>query len=257
MKIGRETVELGMRFYTFIDDENYKILTYVGKGKFMNEETFELEEISEKDLYEYYTMLSEYNPFVVMKFKSNWVKDDNLFCNDASVAVLAEYKNWFNVAERDILEFGFKMVVYKYMRKSVFDKLINYILNLNNPSYSLSDSDSNEIWEMYFRYMSKSAFVLKVDDDKLNMDDVVNNNAKIQDSVFSEAEEFLNTYILTYEAYELDDSVDISNVNMKYFVIYNHDKYYIILYVADTTRIARQKIADMNDEIDVVRFMLG
>jgi hypothetical protein len=95
--------------------------------------------------------------------------------------------------------------------------------------------------------------------DNIDMEEVVNNNAKLPDSVFDKAEEYLNTYILSYEVYEFDDSVNIDNVNMKYFLIYDEDKdkYFIVLYVIDTTRIAVESMQVMKENIDIVQFMLG
>jgi hypothetical protein len=91
------------------------------------------------------------------------------------------------------------------------------------------------------------------------LDNVVDGDGKIPDSLFADAEEELMTCILSYEAYSYDDSVNIDNINMKHFFIYDekNDKYYIILYVIDQARVSRQMIQDMNDNIDVVEFMLG
>ena len=88
------------------------------------------------------------------------------------------------------------------------------------------------------------------------MDAIVNNEAKIPDDIIDEAEELLNTYILTYDPYELDDSVNMNNVNMKHFFIYINDKYYIILYVIDTMKVNMATRKNLNEHMDVVNFML-
>ena len=74
--------------------------------------------------------------------------------------------------------------------------------------------------------------------------------------MFMDAEKLLNTYIISYEVYELDDSVNIYNINMKYFIIYSNDKYYIILYVTDNRRLSRESFNNLNNHMDVVEFML-
>jgi hypothetical protein len=111
--------------------------------------------------------------------------------------------------------------------------------------------------------MSEKTFVMQVNkpDDKnvIDLDEVVNSDGKLPDSLFADAEEELDTYILSYDLYNFDDSVDINKVQMKYFFLYDvkNDKYYILLYVIDSARVSSQLIKDMNENMDVIEFMEG
>lgn len=257
MKFRNEIMELGMRFYKFETDEDYRILSLVKLNNndtaiFMDEETFELHTINKNELDNEYTLFSDSLPFAIAGF--------DMPLGDVSHILLLfnEYiKNWL---VNHHAEFGIVFRVYRYMRKAVFDKTVNYILKLNNLYQPLSE-DLDTIWRMYFSYMSsRRAYVMQISQyDNIDMEEVVNNNAKLPDSVFDKAEKYLNTYILSYEVYEFDDSVNIDNVNMKYFLIYDEDKdkYFIVLYVIDTTRVAVESMQAMKENIDIVQFMLG
>lgn len=256
MKFKNEKLELGTRFFLFTAEDEYKIVSLVKSeeesGQFMNEETLELETISEKEL-DKYTMLSEYETWFICQLKT--VSGMNIWTYNQYVL------NFFDNKGQPIYEVQsmFTIAVYKFMKKSVFDKLINYIMNLNY-KISLSDSDCNEIWSLYFMNIHKDIRIFEDSflrlNGNLNMKDVINNNAKIPDSLLDAIEENFNTYILTYDVYEYDDSVNLYNVNMKYFVIYNNDKYYIVLYVEDTARLARETQENLEKHMDVVNFML-
>ncbi len=259
MKFGNDKLELGTRFYTFITDDEYKIFALVKfnsddkSAKFMDEETFELIDITEKDLNKYYTMLSDNILWILCKFKHNFNDDNDLWLHNEDINQLLTSQDMNRFYKVYCL---IRLHVYRFIKKSVFNKMLNYIMNLNNPHQSLSDDDLNTIWDIYFRYIEEKYVVLTIDDDKINMDDVVNNKAGIPDSVFMDAEKLLNTYIISYEVYELDDSVNIYNINMKYFIIYSNDKYYIILYVTDNRRVSRESFNNLNNHMDVVEFML-
>lgn len=259
MKFGNDKLELGTRFYKFITDDEYKIFVLVKfdsddkSAKFMDEETFELITIDEEDLNKFYTMLSDNTLWVLCKFKHNFNDDNDLWLHNEDINQLLTSQDMHCFYKVCCL---IRLHVYRFIKKSVFNKMLNYIMNLNNPHQSLSDDDFNTIWDIYFRYIEEKYVVLTIDDDKINMDDVVNNKAGIPDSVFMDAEKLLNTYIISYEVYELDDSVNIYNINMKYFIIYSNDKYYIILYVTDNRRLSRESFNNLNNHIDVVEFML-
>lgn len=257
-KYGNEQVLLGMRFYKFIDEDEFEIYSIVRfeddkKATFMNEETFELVTITNEELKDEYTLLTDYKLFMIALIDT--VLGIEPFVNEE----IANYIR--NVHDASIV---FEtLVIYKFMKKSVFNKMINYILNLNSLQKQSLSSVQYKIWSMYFEYMSKGSYVMKVngEEDKnyIDLDNVVDGDGKIPDSLFADAEEELMTCILSYEAYSYDDSVNIDNINMKHFFIYDekNDKYYIIMYVIDQARVSRQIIQDMNDNIDVVEFMLG
>lgn len=256
-KVRNETIRLGTRFYQTISDDEYKIFVLVkfeedNTAKFMDEETFELITISKTELEEDYVMLSDTLPFIIVKY--NGV----IFINEHVRNLY--YQALMCTGKPLEIDSSLVLDVYKYIKKEVFYRTLNYILNLNS-RLSLSE-DLDTIWKMYFSYMSQSCYVMQINYEGYNphidMKDVVDNDAKLPDSLFIEAEEILNTYILSYEVYEYDDSVNIDNVGMKHFFIYDvkEDKYYIMLYVLDTSRISRERIQNMRDNMDVVEFML-
>ena len=258
MKFRNETLKLGMRFYKFESDEDYRILTLVKLNDndtaiFMDEETLKLHNINKETLDNEYTLLSDSLPFAVAASVMPGQSEEDLFDFIYNEAILT----FANVRE---FKFVLYLRVYKCMKKAVFVKMVNYILNLNNLYSSLSDSNLELIWNMYFSYMQgKTCFLTISKYDNIDMEAVVDDNAKLPDSIFDKAEEYLNTYILSYDVYKFDDSVNIDNVNMKYFFIYDIDKdtYYIILYVIDTAKIAIETMHDLEENQDVVKFMLG
>lgn len=264
MKFRNETLGLGMRFYKFESDEDYRILALVklngnDTAVFMDEETFELHTITKDELENEYTLLSNSLPFAVAGFEFGSKKTFQLFFNEEIVTFIKD--NLYSLFNESQYKLRFNLIfrVYSYMKKAVFDKTVNYILTLNN-LYSPLEKNLNTIWNMYFSYMHKSTYVDIIDNhDNIDMEEVVNNKAKLPDSVFDKAEDYLNTYILSYEVYRFDASVNIDNVNMKYFFIYDadRDEYYIVLYVIDTTRIAMETVQLMEENKDVVQFMLG
>ena len=264
-KFRNETLKLGVRVYKFIEEDEYKIYTLVKfenetEALFMDEETLELKVITKEELENEYTLLSDYIEFRLGGFKAsnfpNELTVPNVFVINSDIKAVMFYNN---IPKPD---YFVNMVTYRYMRKTVFDKVINYILNLNN-HFSPLQSELDMIWELYFTYMSEKTFVMQVNkpDDKnvIDLDEVVNSDGKLPDSLFADAEEELDTYILSYDLYNFDDSVDINKVQMKYFFLYDvkNDKYYILLYVIDSARVSSQLIKDMNENMDVIEFMEG
>ena len=260
MKFRNEALELGMRFYKFESDEDYRILALVklndnDTAVFMDEETFELHTITKDELENEYTLLSNSLPFAVAGFEFGSGKLFQLFFNETIVTFI---NTMYNESQHE-LKFHIIIRVYSYMKKAVFNKTVNYILTLNN-LYSPLEENLNTIWNVYFSYIGKSTYVDTTSHyDNIDIEEIVNNKAKLPDSVFVRAEDYLNTYILSYEVYRFDASVNIDNVNMKYFFIYdaNRDEYYIVLYVIDTTRVAMETVQLMEENKDVVQFMLG
>ena len=264
MKVRDEVLELGMRFYKFESDEDYRILALVklndnNTAVFMDEETFELHTITIDELKNEYTFLSNSLLLAITGFEFVPEKQLQLIFNEEIIAFIkSNMRNLCNVSQYK-LKFHLIFKVYSYVKKAVFIKTVNYILTLNN-LYSPLEEDLNTIWNMYFSYMHKSTYVDTTSHyDNIDMEEVVNNKAKLPDSVFDRAEDYLNTYILSYEVYRFDASVNIDNINMKYFFIYddNRDEYYIVLYVIDTTRVAMETFQLMDENKDVVQFMLG
>lgn len=259
-----------MRFYTFISDDEYKLVTLVkinkdnNSGQFMDEETFEIKTISKETLDERYTLLTDYETWILCNFKvKKEFEKNSLLDYNKNESIWLYNDDVSNFIKNQIFSYPYyvkiklRLVIYKFMKKSVFNKLINYIINLHYPKFSLSESDNDIIWKEYFRLMNKYELILNCSNKTdLNMDAVINNNNKIPDNIINEAEEILNTFILTYDPYELDDSVNMNNVNMKHFIIYTNDKYYLILYVIDTQRENITIKENLKENMDIVNFML-
>lgn len=266
-----KNVKLGTRFYIFISEDEYKIITLVKKDKkknqfiFMDEESFDLKTITQEELKEY-TMLSNNYDLVLSNFRpTSYFSKTEEYKNQS---IWLSNENIINFLDNQFLSYpfkitiSFKITIYSLMRKTVFDRMINYIIQLNFPQFQISKheeyDDIESIWEEYFRFINEKNFIIDCNSysDKINMDDIVNNKAKIPDAIIDEAEQLLNVPILSYDPYEFDDSINLNNVNMKYFFIYINDKYYIILYVIDTVRESIEIQTNLQNHMDVVKFML-
>lgn len=236
-EFGKENVMVGMRFYKFISEDEYKIYALIrvvddNNAIFMDEDDCSLFRITKTDLNNDYTLLIDYMDFTIG------------FDFDTGEHIDITY------------------VTYKYLRQVIFKKTLNYILKLNNLFISQSDT-LDSIWEMYFNriYTSNSKLILRVnrEEDKnvIDLDNVVNGDGRLPDSIFADAEEELSIYILSYEVFEYTDCVNIDNINMMHFFLYDYknDKYYIVLYIMNTSRESRRVIDDINENIDLWKFM--
>ena len=121
MKFRNETLVLGMRFYKFESDEEYRILALVKlndneSAVFMDEETFETYTITKDELEKEYTLLSDSFPFIIVKFDG-----DPRFFFYKSNELISDYR----------IQSKLSINVYQYMRKTVFVKMINNIVHLN------------------------------------------------------------------------------------------------------------------------------
>lgn len=266
MKFKGKKVELGTRFYIFVSEDEFRIVTLVKsnehEGQFMDEETFEITTISSKKLNANYTMLCDNDIWLLSNFrlKPEFEKDKSiversiwLYNQNVTNFMKSEYISYpFKVS------ISFKLFIYSFMKKSVFNKTINYIIQFNFPKFQISEDDINNIWEEYFRFINNKNVIIDCSSysDKLDMNQVINNKAKIPDSIIDEAEEILNIPILSYEPYEFDDSINLNNINMKHFFIYINDIYYVILYVIDTIKDAINIQTNLQNHMDVVQFML-
>ena len=267
MKFRNEKIELGTRFYTFISEDEYRIVTFVKdnnnkSGQFMDEETFELETITEDKLFDKFTLLADNSLWIICNFKA---KDEFKDSKEYKSTNIWIYNNDItNFLTNQMISYPYevkiklRLVVYKFMKASVFNKLINYIIKLNVPKFEISNDDIDIIWKEYFKFISESNTIIDLssESNRINMDDVANNKAKIPDDVLDYAEEILNVPILTYDPYEYDDSINMDNVNMKYFFIYSNDKYYLILYVVDIMKLTVESRQNLQDHMDIVQFML-
>ena len=272
MKFRNEKIELGTRFYTFISEDEYRIVTFVKdnnnkSGQFMDEETFELETITEDKLFDKFTLLADNSLWIICNFKTKDEfknEDDRLWLYNKNESFWLYNDDISNFLNNQIISYPYevkiklRLVIYKFMKASVFNKLINYIIKLNAPKFEISNDDIDSIWKEYFRFISNSNTIIDLSSEanRINMDDVVNNKAKIPDDVLDYAEEILNVPILTYDPYEYDDSINMDNVNLKYFFIYTTDKYYLILYVVHTMTSTVQSRQNLQDHMDIVQFML-
>ena len=173
MKFRSKILELGTRFYKFINEEEYKIFSLVKinsdeSAEFMDEETFEIQTIDKEDLEKNYTMLINNSLWILCKFRNEFYEDEEFWLQNEDILIFQTSNKFYKI------QCKLRLHVYKFMKKSVFNKVINYIMTLNNPYQSLSDNDLNAIWDIYFRYMEKKTTIIKVDN-KVSMDGVVSN----------------------------------------------------------------------------------
>jgi hypothetical protein len=253
-KFGAEFVVLGMRFYKFISDDEYKIFVLVkilndNNAQFMDEETFEIVTIDNETLSHEYTLLTMNRR--IFEFYINTTHDINPN-NTTKVSIMS----------------------YLFLRKIVFEKTINNILELNF-GYTPTDIDSypisvfgdkvfirNELDILWYEYYICHLFRTTSNNPLFYFDNqffskLDAENKRLSDDAIMEIEESLSTYILSYDIYEYDESVNLDNVNMKYFFIYcsEVDKYYIVLYLINTEKVSAKILEDMEENIDLIEFM--
>ena len=243
----------GMRFYTMISDDEYKILTFFKfndreSGQFLNEETGDYETMLCYTLCDKYTLLTNYHARFITVLQVDGKRE---FFFDAD-EVRAYLKN--NPVEYSVVFVGY-VATYPYLTKSVFNNTVNY--TLTHTKDTLTDEELKYLQEAYVGWMIAHTPLIIIGN-KINIQECLNSNdRRVPDSVIMDAEKELDTFILSYEIYEYDESVDFDKVNMKYFMIYNNDKYYIVLYMIDTARQSADTIQAMKENVDVVEFMLG
>ena len=243
----------GMRFYTMISDDEYKILTFFKfndreSGQFLNEETGDYETLLSYTLNNKYTLLTNYHTRFIAVLQVNG-KREFLFDYDE---VLAYLKN--NPAEYSVVFVG-HVATYPYLTRSVFNNTVNY--TLTHTKDTLTDEELEYLQKSYVGWMLAHTPLIVIGN-KINIQECLESkDRRVPDSVIMDAEKELDTFILSYEIYEYDESVDFNKVNMKYFMIYNNDKYYIVLYMIDTARQSADTIQAMKENVDVIEFMLG
>lgn len=244
---------LGMRFYIFDDDDDdeYQLFDLVMIDKddeyvLMNEETLELQTVNKQELQNDYILLDNYVPFAVVG-----MKDKQYFVNEEirnETSYIREFPS--------MVDFIISMKTYAYIKQVAFKHMINYILKMNC-NYEATEDDLNYIWNRYFMYANK--FTMETSH---NLDDNVtteDNNYlhSISESLFVDIEEKMGIYVLTYQLYKYDTSIDMAKINMKYLILYNADidTYYLMLYISDNRRNAAERIKELEENIDVINFM--
>ena len=238
-KFGKEPTSLGMRFYKFIAEDEYKIFVLVkilddSNAQFMDEETFELVNIDSDTLSHEYTLLLNYH---TLKF----TLPDKL----------------------NNKRFEVHIVSYLFLRRIVFEQTLNNILILNfgytpesgqeEPIYIESELGSmhyNYVRDMY-KYLGSTPILW------VSRFDNSFDGERLSDAIIMEAEERLSTYILSYDIFEYDESVNFDYIDMKYFFVYSEqlDKFYIVLYLIDTEKVSAKILEDMEENIDLIEFM--
>ena len=246
----------GMRFYTMISDDEYKILTFFKfnddnkSAQFFNEETGEVETVTKHTLDTEYTLLIQQSlrP-IAMVTRKDTNRREFFYGYDGIYNYSTEHRQQGDIVTAAEIAF------YPYLTKSVFNNTVNY--TLTHTKDSLTEEELKELWQAYVNYMIANTSLVIIDD-KIDIQECLDSNdRRVPDSVIMDAEKELDTFILSYEIYEYDESVDFDKVNMKYFMIYNNDKYYIVLYIIDTARQSADTIQAMKENVDVIEFMLG
>lgn len=267
MKMNK--LELGTKFYIFESEDEYRILYLVKKneydGIFMDEETFETKTIDENQLGVDYTLMLDSKNFFFARFKHCFDKKRILwFCNNDIITFI---KKDYSKSRMFELNCCIGVVLYKYMKKSVLNHLINNIIKLNcsfnitvdDSDITVDDSDIDAIWNEYFiNYLNNDTIVINYDPylEEVDMDKVAREEAQIPDSVIDDAEKLLNTFIAYYQVYEYDNSIDLDKINMHYYMAYQNDTYYLVLYGIDKARQAVYDAEVIRINSDVAAFML-
>ena len=267
MKMNK--LELGTKFYIFESEDEYRILYLVKKnehdGIFMDEETFETKTIDENQLGVDYTLMLDSKNFFFARFKHCFDKKQILwFCNNDIITFIKKDRSKSRMFDLDCC---IGVALYKYMKKSVLNHLINNIIKLNYPfnitvddsDITVDDSDIDAIWNEYFiNYLNNDTIVINYDPylEEVDMDKVAREEAQIPDSVIDDAEKLLNTFIAYYQVYEYDNSIDLDKINMHYYMAYQNDTYYLVLYGIDKARQAAYDAETIRINSDVAAFML-
>lgn len=267
MKMNK--LELGTKFYIFESEDEYRILYLVKKnehdGIFMDEETFETKTIDENQLGVDYTLMLDSKNFFFARFKHCFDKKQILwFCNNDIITFIKKDHSKSRMFE---LNCCVGVALYKYMKKSVLNHLINNIIKLNylfnitvdDSDITVDDSDIDAIWNEYFiNYLNNDTIVINYDPylEEVDMDKVAMEEAQIPDSIIDDAEKLLNTFIAYYQVYEYDNSIDLDKINMHYYIAYQNDTYYLVLYGIDKARQAAYDAETIRINSDVAAFML-
>lgn len=258
MKMNK--LELGTKFYIFESEDEYRILYLVKKnehdGVFMDEETFETKTIDENQLGVDYTLMLDSKDFFFARFKHCFDKKLVLWYSNNNIITFTKKDPNFKMFDLDCCV---RVTLYKYMKKSVLNHLINNIIKLNYSDVTVDDSDINTIWNEYFiNYLNDDKIVVDYNPylEEVDMSKVAKEEAQIPDSIIDDAEKLLNTFIAYYQVYEYDNSIDLDKVNMQYYMAYQNDTYYLVLYGIDKARQAAYDAEVLRINSDVAAFML-
>lgn len=260
MKMNK--LELGTKFYIFESEDEYRILYLVKKnehdGIFMDEETFETKTIDENQLGVDYTLMLDSKKFFFARFRYCFDKKRILwFCDSDIITFITKDHSKSRMFDLDCC---IGVALYKYMKKSVLNHLINNIINLNYSfNITVDDSDIDAIWNEYFiNYLNNDTIVVDYNPylEEVDMNKVAEEKAQIPDSVIDDAEKLLNTFIAYYQVYEYDNSIDLDKINMHYYIAYQNDSYYLVLYGIDKARQAAYDAETIRINSDVAAFML-
>lgn len=258
MKMNK--LELGTKFYIFESEDEYRILYLVKKnehdGIFMDEETFETKTIDENQLGVDYTLMFDSKNFFFARFKHCFDKNLVLWYSNNNIITFVKEDQNFKMFDLDCCV---RVTLYKYMKKSVLNHLINNIIKLNYSDVTVDDFDINTIWNEYFiNYLKNDTIIVDYNPylEEVDMDKVAEEKAQIPDSVIDDAEKLLNTFIAYYQVYEYDNSIDLDKINMHYYMAYQNDTYYLVLYGIDKARQAAYDAEVIRINSDVAAFML-
>lgn len=232
----REEVDLvlGLRFYVMVSNDEYEIFStiYIDTEKkevtLLNEETFDTKVVDLEGLDKYYTLLTDYNKLPMISIVGFNKRKRKRFTNT-------------------------NIVTYRFMRKKVFNKIIESICKYN--SINMKHFFEKELWLRYISgtYDSFDKFYIidekKVDDIGKAVED---KNYKLPNVVFSDIEDYLHTVITSYDVYRYDDSVDLSNIKSDYFILYStvEDDYFIFLYNKDDSLYKPEYDSNVKDLVD-------
>lgn len=230
-------IELGMRFYIITSVEEYQLYSVVNIDKnerivyLLNEETFEVEEVSLSDLDKDYTLLSDYEKEMYVKFQYTFRGQEivDLYNARDNSRVIIDTLNLLP----GTMVYSISMVTYNYMTKKVMNETIKHIFKYQYNDLDISDKELNTIWELYFNHLLNNlSNIFSYSDAKISFNKAADVDNRLPDRVFEEVEEVRHTIIVSYKVYHMDPSVNLDRIIRSYFIMYSveEDEYFIILY---------------------------
>lgn len=230
-------IELGMRFYIITSIEEYQLYSVVNIDEndrivyLLNEETFDVEEVSLSDLDKDYTLLTDYEKEMYVKFKYTFRNQEivDLYNARDSSRLIIDTLNLLP----GTMVYSISMVSYNYITKKVMIEIIKHIFKYQYEDLEVSDKDLDTIWELYFNHMVNNlSNIFSYSDAKISFNKAADVDNRLPDRVFEEIEDVRHIIIISYKVYHMDPSVNLDRILRSYFIMYSveEDDYFVILY---------------------------
>ena len=253
----RDVIELheGMRIYAYINEDEYELLNLLSIDEeyqvatFLNEETFEEITLSKDTIDDYYYLLVNYKNYIVGKIKYN----ESKFTLKVNKDIIDASKNGYMINDY------ISIMIYEFMPKKVFLKILEY--TFKRASWSIEKHHMEFLWKDYMERLQNRYKLFTTKDskytDNINLNDVINDeNIELPDSFFYDIEDEMNTYIIGWNIYYYEPSIDITKITHKYFFIYSEDEDIFVLFLVECNDI-KYNIENIDTEtyLDTCDFM--